>query len=317
MGDVIHNFAVVSDLARIAPDIQIDWATEAPYVPLVRLHPAVKHVFPVRLRAVKKRWSTLGTWRDLATDRGAIRAANHAAPYDLVIDTQGLVKSAIVAGWAGRPIAGFDRDTAREPLAARWYQQHIHVPRNQHAVERNRQLAAGALNYAVPAQLEYGIAAQTPRPTWLSSPRYAVLLHATSRENKAWPVAHWVMLGRELHARGIDVVLPWGSAAEHAVSEQLARELPGACVPPAMSLDVAATVLAGAVVVVGVDTGLAHLAVALGRPTIGIYVSTTPALTGLHGGASAINLGGGTSNLPQPPTFADVWARVQPFCEAP
>jgi heptosyltransferase I len=312
MGDVIHNLPVVTDLVRAFPGIIIDWVTEAPYAALVALHPGVTRVLPVRLRAVKKKWWTPQAWRELADDRARIRETK----YDLAIDTQGLVKSALVARWARCSIAGFDRSVAREPLAARAYQQRFVVPRDQHAVERNRQLAGMALGYTPAVAVDYGIRAQTPRPAWLPGAPYAVLLHATSRANKQWPREHWVQLALRLQASGVQSVLPWGNAAERMQSEGIAQQLSSSVVPPLMSLDVAATMLAGATAVIGVDTGLAHLAVALGRPTIGLYVTTDPARTGLFGHANAVNLGGGTPAAPGAPSLDAVWRVLRPHLPA-
>lgn len=308
MGDVIHNLPVVTDLVRAFPGIYIDWVTEAPYAPLVALHPGVARVLPVRLRAVKKKWWSPTAWRALARDRAHI----HEQTYDLAIDTQGLIKSAMVARWARCPVAGYDRTVAREPAAARGYQHHHIVPRDQHAVERNRQLAGLALGYTPAVVIDYGITAQTPRPAWLPAVPYAVLLHATSRANKQWPRSNWTDLAMRLQTNGVAVVLPWGNDAERALSDDIAKSLSHAIVPPAMPLDIAAAMLADAAAVIGVDTGLAHLAVALGRPTIGLYVTTEPALTGLYGNANAVNLGGGTPESPGAPSVDAVWQVLQP-----
>jgi heptosyltransferase-1 len=121
---------------------------------------------------------------------------------------------------------------------------------------------------------------------------YAVLLHATSRAEKLWPEDRWLALVRELHERGMGTILPWGSADERARSERLAQAVPEAWVPPRLRLDAFAGLLGGARAVIGVDTGLTHLAVALGRPSIGLYCATEPGLNGVFGGATAINLGG-------------------------
>lgn len=311
MGDVIHNLPVVTDLVRAFPGIDIDWVTEAPYAPLVALHPGVARVLPVRLRAVKKKWWSPAAWRALASDRALVREQT----YDLAIDTQGLIKSAFVARWARCPIAGYDHTVAREPAAARWYQHRYTVPRDQHAVERNRQLAGLALGYTPADAVDYGISAPTPRPAWLPATPYAVLLHATSRANKQWPRDRWVELAIRLQTNGVAAVLPWGNEAERALSEDIAKTLAHAIVPPAMPLDVAATMLVNAVAVIGVDTGLAHLAVALGRPTIGLYVTTKPELTGLYGNANAVNLGGGTPDAPGAPSVEAVWQVLRPHVE--
>jgi heptosyltransferase I len=305
MGDVIHNFPVVTDLVRAFPGIEIHWVTEAPYVELVSLHQGVKQVFPVHLRALKKKWYSPAMWQLLFDDKAAVVQEN----YDAVLDTQGLIKSALIARWgagAKTPIMGYSRSVVREPLAARFYHRTFDISRAQHAVARNRALAAAAFGYVPSAEVDYGISA--PRDAAWHAPHqpYAVLLHATSRADKQWPQLHWIALGKTLNERGIHVVLPWGNPAEKQTSEALAAAIPMSGVPPSLSLVAAASLLAGASHVVGVDTGLTHLAVALQRPTVGIYTTTLPELTGLFGGMNAINLGGGTPLQPHVPSVGDV-----------
>jgi heptosyltransferase-1 len=160
------------------------------------------------------------------------------------------------------------------------------VPRDLHAVMRNRRLAALALGYELPSALDYGIAASAAAGSTDAGP-YCVLLHASSRADKLWPEPAWVQLGSELAREGYALMLPWGDAAEHARSERLARALPGAIVPPALGIPGVASLLAGARVVIGVDTGLTHLAAALGRPVVALYCRTHPGLTGVYAGPAA------------------------------
>ena len=200
------------------------------------------------------------------------------------------------------------RASAREPLAARFYDVTHVVPRDLHAVVRNRRLAALALGYALPAVLDYGIAASVLAQLGETEP-YCVLLHATSRAEKLWPEAAWTELGGELARQGYTCVLPWGDAAEHARSERLAATLPNALVPPAMGIPGIARLLAGAVAVIGVDTGLTHLAAALGRPVVALYCRTQPGLTGVYAASQvpACNLGGADAV----PEVADVVAALR------
>jgi len=323
MGDVIHNLPVVSDLAHAFPGAIIDWVTESAYAGLVRLHPGVANVLTLNLRALKKQWWAPSPWQQLQQDLQVLRETQ----YDAVLDTQGLVKSALIARWTHGPRYGLSHDTAREPFAARFYQHHFVINKHDHAVTRNRKLAAAALGYTMREPLDYGISGvlpQTPRPAWLSGQRYIVMLHATSRADKQWPTQHWVALGKQLQALGYTLVIPWGGAAEKKTSESLAALLThaafpvtspvvSAIVPPALALTEAAGLLAGASVVVGVDTGLAHLAVALGRPTVGLYISTSAALTGLFGSPTAINLGGGSRESPANPSVDEAFRAIQPW----
>ncbi|MCA3042994.1 MAG: lipopolysaccharide heptosyltransferase I [Rhodocyclaceae bacterium] len=303
LGDVIHNLPVVTDIHRALPSTIIDWATEAPYVALVGLHPAIRSVLPVHLRALKSRWYDPAVWNQFFDDKQKLAGRR----YDLVIDTQGLTKSAIVANWADGEIAGYNRDSIREPFASRWYQRRYAISKEMHAVERNRALAAAALGYEPHGPCDYGLPTTWPLPTDQPAGPYVVCLHATSRVDKYWSADSWVELGKQLNSCGIHVVFPSGSTKEFAQSQYLTKQLAAATALPGKSFPQTAAVLSHAQAVVGVDTGLAHLSVALKRPTIGLYVSTQPALTGLYsGGGSVVNLGGGSREKPAMITVADV-----------
>ncbi|OGS99445.1 MAG: lipopolysaccharide heptosyltransferase I [Gallionellales bacterium RIFCSPLOWO2_12_FULL_59_22] len=289
LGDVLHNLPVVSDIVRHFPDARIDWLVEESFTALPKLHPAVRDVIPVAVRRWRGKLLNTSTWQEIA----AFRSALAAQPYDIAIDTQGLLKSALLMRGAQGLRCGFDRDSAREPLAASLYQRTFSVAKGQHAVERNRQLAAQALGYALEAPADYGIRPPAiARPGWLAQEAYAVLLHATSRADKLWDEPNWIALGRYLHEKNIRCILPWGSDTEQARSLRLAAAIPDAVTPPRLNLNEAAALLGGARAAIGVDTGLAHLAAALGVPTVGIYTATDPALTGLYAGRCAVNLGG-------------------------
>jgi heptosyltransferase-1 len=226
--------------------------------------------------------------------------------YDLVLDTQGLLKSGLITRLAHGRRAGHAPESAREPMAARCYDATFAIPKNLHAVERNRWLAAAAFDYPPDLPLDYGIKAAPLSAAWLPATPYCILLTATSRNDKLWPEQDWLRLGAFLNARGLACVLPCGSSEERQRAERLARQMAQAVVAPPLSLDVMAQLLAGAQAVVGVDTGLSHLAAALARPTLALYCATDPALTGVHGGENARNLG----KPGAPPSAEEVAAAV-------
>jgi heptosyltransferase-1 len=284
---VVHNCPAVSDAARKIPGAEIDWVVEEPFAAIAAMHIAVRRAIPVRLREWRRRWA----WREIQAFREELRAVH----YDAVVDTQSLVKSALVARWAHGPRHGMDWASAREPLAAWFYQRKHPVPRALHAVERNRLLAAAALGYELDLPLDYGLAAIEGEP---SAP-YAVLLTMTSRADKLWPEENWIALGQAL---GMRAVLPWGSDAERARAGRIAAALPDAEVPPRMTVPQLGRLFGRAQRVVGVDTGLTHLAAALGARTVGIYCGSDPALVGIYGAARARNVGA----LGHPPAVADV-----------
>lgn len=292
LGDVIHNLPVATDLARRFPGVTLDWVVEESFTDLPRLHPAVRRVLPVAVRRWRKRLPAPATWREMRDFKAMLAEET----YDAVLDTQGLLKSGLIAAQArlapGGRRYGYSRDTAREGLASRFYDRGFAVPRELHAVERNRLLAAAAFDYRPAPAVDYGIAAAALTADWLPQRDYAVLLTATSRADKLWPEPDWQALGAALIARGLTCVLPGGTAAERRRAARLAGALGQAVAAPALGLAPMAGLLQGARLVVGVDTGLVHLAAALGRPTMGIFCASAPALTGVLAGGQAINLGG-------------------------
>jgi heptosyltransferase-1 len=287
LGDVVHNFPAVSDLARHLPGAHIAWAVEEAYVDLVSLHPAIAEVIPVSLRSLRRNVLNPAEWGRMGKARRAVRSDG----WDYVVDTQGLLKSAMVAGWARSPTFGLDRRSAREKVAARSYNVAIPVAKDMHAVQRNRKLVAEVFGYTVDGPARYGLAPPGVAPAWAPTERYAVLLHAASRAEKRWPEERWIALGRIFADHGYAAIFPGGSDAELGRAARLATAVPGAIAAPAMGLKDMAALLGNASGVVGVDTGLTHLSVALGVPTVGIYCATQPRLTGLHG-ENAVNVGG-------------------------
>lgn len=290
LGDVVHNLPVASDLAKQFPDAEIDWVVEESFADIPRLHPAVRHVIPVAVRRWRKSPLSPATWREV----GAFRRRLRMEHYDAVLDSQGLLKSGLISAQATGRHIGYDRASAREPLAARCYDQTVAVAKALHAVERNRLLAAGAFGYEVTAPPDYGIGAPPLTAGWLPAGDYAVLLTATSRADKEWRHDDWLALGMALIATGLRCVLPSGNAADHQRAAGLANALGRAIAAPAMNLAELARLLAGAALVVGVDTGLVHLAAALKRPTLALYCASDPGLTGVLAGAGTTQ---GTLNL--------------------
>jgi heptosyltransferase-1 len=287
LGDVVHNLPVASDIRRAFPQAAIDWAVEENFAAIPAAHGSVRRVYRVAIRRWRRSLWRAATRREI----GAFVSAVRREPYEAVIDTQGLLKSALIARAARGPRYGLDWKSSREPLAL-FYDRTFRVPWSQHAVERNRSLAAAALGYICSPDVDYGIRAADARPEWLPEGPCAVLIHATSATSKLWPETRWIELGRYLVERNVRCVFPWGNVPERARSERLAQAVKGGIVPPALSMQDVMAVLARAHPVVGVDTGLTHLAGALGAATVGIYCATDPAQTGLYGCRCAANVGG-------------------------
>ncbi|MCR4347739.1 MAG: lipopolysaccharide heptosyltransferase I [Sulfuricaulis sp.] len=278
LGDVVHNLPVISDIVARVPDVVIDWVVEESFAEIPHLHPRVRRVIPVALRRWRRGIFDPATWRDFSRFRRELQSET----YDKIIDTQGLVKSAWLARLARGSSCGQDSNSAREALAAFFYQQRFPVARSRHAIVRNRDLVAQALGYPLPdGPPDYGIKAPKAKLSFSVPKKFVLGLHATSRDSKRWPVDHWIAFGQELHAQEIKLLLPWGSAEEEQHAGEIAHYLKNATVLPPLKLHELATLMGRALAVVGVDTGLVHLAAALGRPTVAIYTDSTPALTGV------------------------------------
>ena len=293
MGDVVHALPLAADIAHARPDVQIDWLCEETFAAIPSMSRHVTNVHRVALRRWRRRPFDPAVWHEVRVAKRALRDSR----YDLVLDAQGLAKSAWLARWTGAPVAGFDSATAREPIAARFYQQHFEVPRDLHAVERCRRLGALALGYEVRGAPRFDLEASSS----IRSQAAAVLLVNASRATKLWGDQRWLAVERWLAEQGIASVLFSGSAAERDRTERLAAQMQSATAAPPSALDAIAATLAAASVVIGLDTGLTHLAAALGRPTVGIYCDYDPALVGLTGDAVA-SVGSATV----PPTVAEV-----------
>ena len=320
LGDVVHNLPVVSDIRTAFPQARIDWVVERAFASIPSLHPGVDRVLRCSIRAWRKRPFGAGTRADIRR----LRHELDECAYDAVIDTQGLLKSALVSRLASSGVRhGLDWRSSREPLSL-FYDRVHKVPWGRHAVVRNRELAAMALGYAVPAGLHYGIRppdfppaeadddspadpdrpwlSEAQRHSWLPSKPFAVLLHASSAEAKFWPEYQWKKLIAHLSGEGLASVLPWGSAGEHARAVALAEGLRDAVVAPRLGLRTLAGVIGKSAFCIGVDTGLTHFAAALGTKTVGIYVATDPAATGVLAPGNGVNVGGKGA----PPTLVDV-----------
>ena len=264
---------------RALPGAAIDWVVEEPFAGIAAMHRAVRRVIPAAMR----RWRSALWKRSVWSEIGALRRELGGERYDAVVDTQSLVKSALICTLATGKRHGMDRASARESLAAAFYDVRHAVRRNLHAVERNRLLAASALGYEIRESPDYGL--QVPET---NKSGYIVLLTMTSRADKLWPEEHWVELGRSL---GAPAILPWGSEEERARAERIAAQIGGTVLPRKNLADLA-RLFVNARAVVGLDTGLTHLAAALGVPAVGIYCGSDPALTGLYGAPLARNAGG-------------------------
>lgn len=278
LGDVVHTMPVVHDMRSACPDAVIDWVVEPAFSPLVRRVAGMGRTIDCALRRWRRRWWTAQVRSEWRSFRDALRRED----YDAVIDFQGLTKSAVIARMARGPRFGLGNRTegASHEWPARWLIDHpIRIEPRIHALDRARTLAARALGYAVEGPPRFGLQTQTPAAQ--GAPRTLVFVHGTSRDDKLWPEAHWIELGQRVIDAGWHVALPQAGERERERAERIALALGSSCaVWPAMALDALTDRMGAAHGVVGVDSGLSHIAVALDLPHVQIYNHPTAWRTG-------------------------------------
>jgi heptosyltransferase-1 len=233
----------------------------------------VAAVHEVSLRRL--RWPPT-RWPALARHRRALRDALRARHYDLVLDVQGLMKSAVLSRMAGSTVVGFHRESCREPSAARFYHRHLSLGGHPHIVEQLRRFFAEAVGYPAPrGQGQAGLPRPVRRPAVALPARYGLIVHGAAWQTKLWPEERWRNLLGRLVATGRTIVLPWGSVDERQRANRLANGIAGVS-PLSRKLDgdEVAELVAGAEFAVGVDTGFMHLAAAFDVPGVTLFGPT-------------------------------------------
>jgi len=277
MGDVIHTLPALTDAKEAMPEIQFDWVVEERFQMIPAWHPAVDKVIPVAIRRWRKKLFARNTRHEMKAFFKRLRESH----YDLVICAQDLLKVAWIVKKVKAPSCGLNFKCAREPLASLFYNRRIFVRKDQHAVERIRQLFSQALYYSYPVGMaNYAV----DRSRWQQPQKpYVLFFHGTTWANKHWPMTYWKQLAALLRQQGIAVKLSWGSAAEREASHVIADGIDGVEVLPDLDISGLVPVIANAKAVVSVDTGLGHLAAAFNVPTVALYGPTDPEKTGLMG----------------------------------
>ena len=289
MGDVIHALPALTDAMRAIPGIRFDWVVEEAFQEIPAWHPAVDKVIPVALRRWRKH--PFQAWR--SGEWHAFVRALTARRYDLVLDSQGLLKSAWLAHKAHGVRAGFDRASARELIAPWFYQRRYFVSKQGHAIARQRALFADVLGYE-----NLGGAPQGGLQIFWSPCEYKkqiIFFPGTSWPSKEWPEDNWKRLLKIISEDGYQVVIAWGSNSEREKAERLA--IAGGGILPRMNISDLAKEISLSRAVVGVDSGLAHLAAIIGVPSVTLYGATDPGKTGVLGERQK-NLQGGASCAP-------------------
>lgn len=308
------------DFLELYPNSSIDWVVEEQYVDLLRplqthnSFTGINQIIPIALRRWKKNIFNLNHWCELFR---AIQSLKRQQ-YNWVIDSQGLIKSAIVASFAGRSsstkiigLANATEFSGYEPLARSFYTESVRVPKRCHAIDRSRYLLSSALNIPLidrsfpvkfyPNSFMAHLTNASQPPLEFKKP-YVLCFHATAREAKKWNIDNWVFVGKYLLEKGLIPIYPWGNQAEKNTSHAIVNQLAGGLVPKSYSVNEYFEIISLATLTIGVDTGLTHLAAVLNRPTIEIYCDSPLWKTEGYWSDTIINLG----DIGRPPSVTSV-----------
>jgi len=325
LGDVLHNLPIVWDIRRQYPQAQIDWVVEEAYVDLLKplqttsTFKGIDCIIPIGLRRWKRNFFSLHNWQELFQFIRTLKTEK----YDEIVDSQGLIKSALVARLAGKTLSGKVTGLANateysgyEPLARTFYDESVQVPKQCHAVDRSRYVLSSAMrtpliNRSIPiAFYPPHFIEQLTKPldqaaqsnlNDLKKP-YVLCFHSTAREKKKWSQESWIAVGQYLIKKGLTPIYPWGNWPEKKVSQEISTDVEGSIVPPAYSIHDYFQIISQASLSIGVDTGLTHLSAVLNRPTVEIYCDSPAWKTEGYWSQKIINLG----DIGKPPSAQSV-----------
>lgn len=268
LGDVVHNFPMVSDIHNQFPNHKIDWVVEEAFASLVSLHCGVDQVIPVAIRRWRKNIFDRSTWLEIRSFLHLLRRHH----YDVVIDSQGLLKSALIAKIAKGRTYGFDIRSAREWLAGLFYDIGIASNKMEHMMERCRMLAAHSMSYSIPSRRNFGLNLSREK---IKNEKLAVILCSSAQTQKLWSVKNWISVCKHLKKSGIHCQFTWGNHMDRVICEQI-QEKSGGTILPKMEIDKISELLKTAKFVIGLDTGIIHLAAAIETPVLAIFGASDP-----------------------------------------
>lgn len=276
MGDIIQTLPALTDAQHAIENISFDWVVEEGFSEIPHWHPSVRTTIVSGLR----RWRTRPVYHELKNFMRLLRQVN----YDYVIDSQGLLKSAILTYLAHGVRCGYGKGFSRGHWISWAYDQTFEISLDLHAVTRNRSLFAAALNYAYEGLPDYHIKLKT-NPIPHLPENYLVFIPNTSRDAKLWPERYWSQLLKLITQHNLRALMPWHNELELKRLQRIGGDHQNADILPRLNLNQLAQIILGARAVVSVDTGLLHLASALNIPTVSLYGPTDVRLngsTGLH-----------------------------------
>jgi heptosyltransferase I len=271
MGDIVHAMIVLQYIKKFNPKISIDWIVDENFNELLKFHPHINNVHEVRLRNAKMKKSIFSFLKEL-------KKIQNFDSYDLVIDLQGLFKSAVISRFVpSKATLGFDKLSVREKIASFFYTKTFNIGYEENVIQRNFELIKFALDLPynfkdLQSKLPFMYSSQTYENIGLSSSKKnVVIVPGASHSTKLYPVTKIAKLTKLLDAK---IIITWGSHSERLLAEEIKALNPRVVVSDKLSIDQLISLVGQVDLVIGSDTGPTHLAWACNTPSITLFGST-------------------------------------------
>jgi heptosyltransferase-1 len=271
MGDIIHAMVALEFIKKHNSDIQIDWIVESSFVSILENNPNINQILPINLKSIKKEKKELIAQLKLLRQY----AKNN---YDLVIDAQGLIKSAISAKLLGSKVAGFDKNSIREKIASFLYDIKVDIAYDANTIDRNAKVLSHPLNLDITtddilqksAFLFYDDSHRVDNLI-KNSQKNIVFVVGSTWESRNYPKEKFVEIANELKE---NILVCWGNKDEYEKAKYIELHSTYAKATPRLNLNELKALIAKSDLTIGNDTGPTHMAWGLNRPSITIFGPT-------------------------------------------
>jgi heptosyltransferase-1 len=309
LGDIVHTYPMIKDIKDNVKNCSIDWLVDESFKDLLKYNRGIDNIIYIPLRKWKK--NKFGFFLNLFDWYKKIKIKN----YDYIIDSQGLIKSALLTKFFIGNVYGYDKFSIREKLASAFYKYKINVSKNYLATIKNRILCQKIFNYNINIkQINFGISEYFSEiKKEIYSNGYVVFFHATSKNSKKYPYAYWAEIASYIIKHtNCKIILPYGNNKEMEDAREIKKILNSDLViipKKIFSFDELHFLIYNAEIILGVDTGLIHLANALNKKTIAIYTKTNPNKTGIIESNIAKNIGN-INVIPNPNEVIKIYENI-------
>ncbi len=273
LGDIIHAMVALQFIKAHDPSIKIDWIVEERFASILDYHPDINQVLTVNLKSLKYQKNAL--WKEIKKVRRYAASNN----YDLIIDAQGLLKSAVTAKFLGKNVVGFDKKSVREKLATYFYTNKIHSPYDTNTIDRNAKILSKSLGFSItPEQIHqkksflyFNDNNPLLKKYLKKNSKNILFVIGSTWESRNYPKEKFLQVATQLQQ---NVLIIWGNYAEKEKAEWIAARSDYVQILPALNLNDLKALIAKMDLILGNDTGPTHLAWALNKASIILFGCT-------------------------------------------